>query len=415
MICRIEALGYKCLRYVAEDVGRFHVLVGPNASGKSTFIDVLLFLRDLLERGPEEAVRQRAADIRDLAWRREKAEFEIAVEAVIPPERRKLLEKPQFDRCRYEIKVGSTDISQELSLLSETLFLKIGVSEPRQLELEFPRPVPPVESLQSPKGRPNTKRVVAKVPGGNDNFYDETGGGWDHAFKLGPRRSALASLPEDESKFPVATWFKGLLNGAIVSFRLNSELLRKPSPPNPAGVFKTDGSTLPWVVDYLKRERPERFQDWLAHVREPLEGIQGIDTRLREEDRHRYLLIRYDNGVEVPSWVVSDGTLRMLALTLLAYLPNRDAVFLIEEPENGIHPRAVEAVYQSLASVYDGQVFLATHSPVILSCADAKNVLCFAQDQDGATDIVAGARHPKLRDWKGDPDLSVLFASGVLG
>ena len=38
-----------------------------------------------------------------------------------------------------------------------------------------------------------------------------TGTGWDHAFKLGPRKSALANLPEDESRFPVATWLKRLL------------------------------------------------------------------------------------------------------------------------------------------------------------------------------------------------------------
>ena len=88
---------------------------------------------------------------------------------------------------------------------------------------------------------------------------------------------------------------------------------------------------------------------------------------------------------------------------------------MIEEPENGIHPSAVEAVYQSLSSVYDAQILMATHSPVILSLADADKVLCFKKTETGATDIVLGSEHPALKDWKGETNLGVLFAGGVLG
>ena len=45
----------------------------------------------------------------------------------------------------------------------------------------------------------------------------------------------------------------------------------------------------------------------------------------------------------------------MLALTLLAYIPAREAVYLVEEPENGIHPRNLEIVFQSLSSVLMGK------------------------------------------------------------
>jgi hypothetical protein len=64
--------------------------------------------------------------------------------------------------------------------------------------------------------------------------------------------------------------------------------------------------------------------------------------------------------------MASDGALRLLALTLPAYLNDFQGVYLVEEPENGIHPRAVETLFQSLSSVYDAQMLLATHSPVIL-------------------------------------------------
>jgi predicted ATPase len=113
--------------------------------------------------------------------------------------------------------------------------------------------------------------------------------------------------------------------------------------------------------------------------------------------------------------MASDGALRLLALTLPAYLDDFRGIYLIEEPENGIHPRAVETMCQSLSSVYEAQILLATHSPVILSVVEPEDVLCFAKTVAGATDIVAGNQHPKLRDWRHEENLGVLFAGGVLG
>lgn len=164
-----------------------------------------------------------------------------------------------------------------------------------------------------------------------------------------------------------------------------------------------------------KKKDPARFQQWIAHLRTALSDLETNRTVEREDDRHRYLVLRYAGGLEVPSWVVSDGTLRMLALTLLAYLPEFQGVYLVEEPENGIHPLAVETVYGSLSSVYDAQILVATHSPVILSLARAEDVLCFAKAMDGSTDIVRGREHPALREWKGTPNLGVLLGSGFLG
>ena len=98
-----------------------------------------------------------------------------------------------------------------------------------------------------------------------------------------------------------------------------------------------------------------------------------------------------------------------------AYLTDFEGIYLIEEPENGIHPAAVAAVYDSLSSVYDAQVLLATHSTVVLNAARACDVLCFAKDESGATDIVRGSEHPRLREWQGQAPLGTLLASGVLG
>lgn len=168
------------------------------------------------------------------------------------------------------------------------------------------------------------------------------------------------------------------------------------------------------MIADLRRDDRARFQGWLDHVRTALDGVVDIDTVEREEDRHRCLVIRYANGAEVPSWLVSDGTLRLLALTIPAYLNDLDDVLLIEEPENGIHPRAIETVIQSLSSICSGQVLIATHSPMARNLLEARQVLFFARDETGATDIVAGDQHPALQAWRRcQPDLGVLFAAGI--
>jgi hypothetical protein len=264
-----------------------------------------------------------------------------------------------------------------------------------------------------------TRTVISKVLRGNDNFYLELfrppAKPRNLAFKLGPRKSALGNLPEDESQFPVTTWLKRLLAEGVQQGMLNSLLIRRASPPGQFRGFKPDGSNLPWVIDAFRKKDGDRFQEWIAHLQTALPDIVDVRTVARPDDRHMYFMVCYRDGLEVPSWMASDGTLRLLALTLPAYLPDLKGVYLIEEPENGIHPRAVETMFQSLSSVYDAQILLATHSPVILSTAEADTVLCFAKTDDEVTDIVLGSEHPALRDWRGETNLGVLFAAGVLG
>jgi len=421
MITLIEAKNFRCLRYIRQQLGPFHVLVGPNASGKTTFLDVVAFLGSLVSNGLETAVGERTKNFQDLLWQRSGSEFELAIEAAIPEERRSLLRDKEFDTVRYEVSFGIEGKTDEVVILTEKVLLKkssSGAIPSRQPSL-FPMSHVPPATIMTAKGVHGTQTVINKVAGGNDNFYSEVyqekGKGWAPAFKLGPRKSALGNLPEDESKFPVATWLKRLLTEGVQQFVLNSLLIRKASPPGQVRGFKPDGSNLPWVLDALQKNHPDNFQSWLEHLKTALPDLENVRIIERADDRHRYLVICYRGGLEIPSWMASDGTLRLLALTLPAYLPDFTGVYLIEEPENGIHPRAVETMFQSLSSVYDAQILLASHSPVILSMVQVEDVLCFAKTSEGATDIVLGSRHPALKDWQGATSLGVLFAGGVLG
>lgn len=423
MFTSIEALNYRCLCYVRQSLGPFHVLVGPNASGKTTFLDVIAFLADLVSHGIDEALERRTQNFQDLLFGRQGTHFELAIEAQIPEFLVLQSSRPEpYRYVRYEVSIGTEPGMPETS---EVVFRHECVKLSRfthiidRQKLLFPDPDTAPQTIIQSGAKKGTRTIVKKVSGGNDNFYSEVyegaGKGWAPAFKLGPRKSALANLPEDESKFPVATWFKQLLADGVQQIILDSLEMRRASRPGQSGIFKTDGSNLPWVIENLRDKDPRRFEDWLAHLRTALPDLVGLKTIERREDRHRYLMLCYEGGLEVPSWTASDGTLRLMALTLPAYLPDFRGVFLIEEPENGIHPRAVETMFASLSNVYSAQVLMATHSPVVLSCANAQQVLCFAKGADGATDIVSGDAHPDLVDWQESTNLGELFAAGVLG
>lgn len=413
MISKIEALNYRGLRNVRQDIDRFAVLVGPNASGKTTFLDVPAFLADLVRSGLDAAVHGdrdipfRATDPKHLTWLRSGKPIELAVEML----------HGQTDRIRYEL---TLDFNDTPTITGENLFvipaLTSHMSDPQGHYELFPESEVTTSSLLKPRGKPaprGWKKVLGRGERREQVIFRSETTGWTQPFKIGAAKTALASLPDDEDKFPLATWFRRSLLEGVQRIMLSSEEMRQPSPASRRDGFLPNGSNLPHVIHRL--EAKKRFHSqWLRHIQEAIPEIENITTRERDEDRHRYLVLQYKNGLEAPSWLVSDGTLRLLALTLLAYAPGDDVTYLIEEPENGIHPRAVETVFQSLSSVQESQVLCATHSPVVLSMARLEQTLCFGRGSDGATAIVCGSRHPRLKGWRGEFDLGTLFASGVL-
>jgi len=403
MFRRIGARGYRCLRSVEQSINPFEVLIGSNASGKSSFLDVVAFLGTLVSAGLEAAVEERTANFHDLVWGRDADSFELAVEAVIPEDRRAMPIIPPVgfetpDTIRYEVGIRLDTLTEKLHIAKELV------------RIYHSHRLVPGSGIEV---------VTRSIPVTHDGrlvevrFYTEA---LQQPFErqLAHRNYAtLNNIPMD-AEFPATSWLRELLRGGIKPVELDVEALRKPSPPATSEVSESSGSYLARSVSQLKSRNPNQFDAWLAHVRTVLPEIKDIRTVLKEDDRHRYITIDYDNGVSVPSWMVSDGTLRLLALTLLAYVPDFDGVYLVEEPENGLHPTALQAVYESLSSVYEGQVLVASHSPVLLSMAKPDQLLCFIKARDGIQ-IIRGSEHQALRDWQGEVSLGTLAASGILG
>ena len=271
MITRIEALGYRCLRYVSQPLGPFHVLVGPNASGKTTFLDVIAFLGRLVSDGPDVAIEERTQNFYDLLWRGEGTQFELAIEAQIPVALKKILPEIEnknedktsadFDVVRYEV-VFSIDPKTQLRGLKyeQVLLTREDHSEVRPRR-QFPELAQPPTAILMPRDSPASP-IVEKREGFDraDRFWWETNKGLS-SFRLGPRRSALGNLPPDEE-----VSCQHLAEG--VTYRWHPENSSE-QPPYPQGECARPGTWLQagWLQSPLGCGRSE------AELSRPLPAV----------------------------------------------------------------------------------------------------------------------------------------------
>ena len=226
MIRRIQALNFRCLRYVEVDLdGSFHLLVGPNASGKSTLLDVIGFMSDLVSDGLGAAVERRTRNFQDLAWGRPKKilGFELAVEFDIPEElQSKLADEYYTGPFRYEVAIqegaDGLGIRCERGLLTRRWRSRAHHEDLSVLPTSFPseRPIP--ESILVDVDGIDYRRVLEKSAGGTDTFSVETvpyphpASDSELSIAFGPQRSTFGNLPESPDQFPVATHVKRVLD-----------------------------------------------------------------------------------------------------------------------------------------------------------------------------------------------------------
>ncbi len=418
----IQARNYRSLKHVdLRFDGNLHVLVGPNGSGKSTLLDAIAFLSDYMNLGLERAVEKRTQNFLDLVWGRgaRSPGFELAAELTVGDQ-----------KLRYELAIE--DVGDGVRVALENGFL--GHLTPEEFKES-------TDSLSICKSDQASDRNQRQVFGQSTEIFDH-GEAKDvlwfrpvnkdyHRFLFtrdhpGSDRSAMGFLSvlrglmpiDDEEEWDFSNLEQigdELTRRGVQFLQLDSRKLRQASRPNgdDGRRLADDGSNLPRVLERLKKSDRKEWKRWLDFVRLALPEIEDVRIVHREDDRHKYLMVKRAD-VEVPSWGVSEGTLRLFALTVLAHLRAVPLAYLLEEPENGIHPMAIEYAYQALSAVRDAQVFIASHSPTLLRCVEIDQVLCFGHDPRTGTVIVRGDQHPQLREWRGSVDDTVFWAADIL-
>lgn len=422
MITHIDATNYRCFETLSIPTGDLVVVAGANGSGKTTLLDIPVLLGDLLRSrsvsgafmDPLLSRGARASSLGELCFRHNGGSFSLGIEARLPEEVREAvvaLSTPTVQRdaakhpthIRYELRLRVD--AHQIAVQNEYLFLFVHSEAYEEQRL-------PLQGENA--NRDDWRFIIRRAYAGESTFRPE-GRGRMRSTQIDETLPALLRIQvENKAEFPASTWLLNLLLDGVVFFDPTWSKLRSPSQPGlKRKPLLSSGENLPWLALRLQDQDPEGFAAWVAHVRTALPQITGISVREREDDHHAYFRVRYEAGFDVTSSGLSEGTLRILALTLIAYIEDAPRLLVVEEPENSIHPQAIDTVMQSMRSLYDRQVWVSTHSPVVLASTELSELLITRLARSGAASVVPGEKHPRLATWKGAIDLGSLFATGV--
>ena len=166
------------------------------------------------------------------------------------------------------------------------------------------------------------------------------------------------------------------------------------------------GGNVAAVLDALLRSDRKRFDQIEEVIREHLPGVEAVHIETPEPSHRRVDLV-FQGGVKMPANMASTGVRLMIFFITLAYHPMPPRLILLEEPENGVHPKRLAQIVSLLREITEGkhgnhaaQIILTTHSPYLLDSVipDKDQVIVFRRNDNG--DRVAEAvDQERLREF----------------
>ena len=169
------------------------------------------------------------------------------------------------------------------------------------------------------------------------------------------------------------------------------------------------GERIAALLDYLLRRDRRRFTLVENQLRELIPGLVSIDIGTPSPQLRDIELV-IENGIRIRAGLTSVGLRIMLFFVVLAYHPHPPHTILLEEPENGVHPKRLADVIRLLRDLTKGkygghaaQVILTTHSPYLLDSVriEEDQVLVFHRNDDGSRDAKP-VDAERLKDFLGE-------------
>ena len=197
-----------------------------------------------------------------------------------------------------------------------------------------------------------------------------------------------------------------------------SSPMRKTAKVDDNDYLRPDGSNLAAFLYYLRKKHEDSYsliQRTVQRVAPFFDDFRLKPLKLKPDDiklewRHK------DSDQYFDASSLSDGTLRFIVLATLFLQPKnyRPSVVLVDEPELGLHPYAIEMLASLIrqASV-NTQVIVSTQSSLLLDHFAPEDVLV-ANRVDGATQITR-LGSAKLATWLEDYSLGQLWEKNEFG
>ena len=350
-LLELDVKRFRSLRDGCIELGGLNLFIGANASGKSTILDVLRFLHEVVQMGTFEGPLFSRGGILNLAWKGEQASQIDLTVTLKDDDNEEILEwAVQLSRKSYPFHVW-----EQVRRMSE--------KNPPQMLLE----------AESGKGwwwSEDRRRVK---------------------LQQSPTSCALTAAAADAS-FPARTIADFVRRWGF--FDPNPFLLRRDWTGLDSGRFDHYGRNLGETLYALHNSSP----DTLEKIRSATEDILGLPERINpQESEERFYFTQKEPGLQFPvhQMGVSSGTLRMLAL-MTALLGESEANLIgIEEPENYVHPTALSAFVEYLLHAQGRvQLMVTTHSPLLLDLLNDPSVIYVVQRSPQAETTVTKQADP---------------------
>lgn len=176
------------------------------------------------------------------------------------------------------------------------------------------------------------------------------------------------------------------------------------------GRLTKDGSNVAEYLQGIREKDLAAFEGIIEALRCVVPYARDLQPALASELQRTVYLQMTEGTFKVPGWLLSTGTLRILALLAVLRHPTPPPLLVIEEIENGLDPATIHLLIEEIrAAVESGrtQVIATTHSPYLLDLLSLEH-LVVVERVEGRPVFRRPADDASLREW------SQRFAPGKL-
>ena len=421
MITRIELDGFKTFQDFSLDLAPLQVIVGANGAGKSNLFDALRLLGRLAGSDLTSACQGLRGQVGELFSirpdGRRATQMRLAVELLVA---RRVQDswgtsrELTYPRMRYELVIARRNNTlgpDRNSLIREAL-----TPMPRHKD-RWTRAynlntggawVPAMTGGRSPLISTDVENARPAI-----SLHQDGRGGLRRVAADQAKRTLLSGIQTAEfpHAFAVAEEMR-----AWRFLSLDAEALRNPSQGSASDRLGVDGSNLANALARIFAADPDRVSAISRDLAGRVPGVLKVEV---EEDRGRDLntvWIGMKDGRRFPTRALSEGTLRLLALSTLRHDPAHEGLVCIEEPERSVHPSSLKGLTELLQNLVTDfsqpddaglplrQVLCNTQSPVFIGQSEMLANLLFAHLASPAAHDDSAGSQPVTRIAKVAPD-----------
>ena len=376
MLKRIKIQGYKSLVDLEVNFGHLAVLVGPNASGKSNFLDALhLLSRVATNRTLKEAFdppyRGHALEsftfgkegIKSLL-EQETVSFSIEVDVQLSPKVVESVNRQIQEVRRMPLAEGES-VSRRSPPTVRAKNLRYRIEIEILPKLGVLRVADEYLAALNANGELNQKRkpfleqiddqLHLRMEGQARPSHYERGLNYSilSMAHYSPHHPHLVAMREE-----LASWFTFYFEPR--------ERMRFPSSVKEVHHIGPMGEDLAAFLNTLQGLNPRQFEAVSESLRAMIPSVTGIEVGVNQLGEVELDL--REGEKRISARILSEGTLRILGLLTLVSAKAPPALIGFEEPENGVHPRRIRRIARFLETrmtLEDTQFIVTTHSSLL--------------------------------------------------